>query len=271
MYKFFYRFCFISVIWFLASCGPPVFKEKPLSLSDPLLKTCIFHPQTRIAHFPMYHFPPSGKYDSAKKERVSKSQFQLLHTILTYTPYIAVFEEQVTDNTFNPDLFERLKNGGVQTTYKRLDGVTLSIQERFNTANSLFYNNIPEYYEKLSEEQKTYLFQTGASWISYFLGHIQYIHKVVGAENLKLVLQEIENAKKTKGVKKYLETPSQSRDYYIFSFREQHLRFQVMGFLNKNPDFQGISLIAYGNAHNFTDDFSGYPFQEGKHCLQWKR
>ena len=172
MVKLFYRLFIGSIIWFIASCGPPVFKEKPLSRSDPMLKTCVFDPQTRIAHFPMFHFPPSGKYDTPKKERVSKSQFQLLHTILTYAPYIAVFEEQVTDNTFNPSLYEQLKNGQARGKYKRLDGKTFTIQERFNTANSLFQGNIPAYYENLREDQKTYLFEAGASWIAYFLGYI---------------------------------------------------------------------------------------------------
>lgn len=264
--KLWYRFYFLFIIFFLSYCSPFP-EEKILSLSNPSLKTCIFQPQTRIAHFPMYHFPPAGKYTADIREIVSQSQFQLFHTVLTYSPNVALFEESQTNNKFNPILLERLKkNQGHAFTTKGLSGKPVSVQKLFDTANSLFYNGISAYYEYLKEDQKEYLFQIGASRTLYFLGHIPYIFKSIPNANAQIILSKV---KSQGGVEKFLNSSSPDKNYYLLDFRENQLKHQVLEFFKINPTFSGLALIAYGGAHNFEDDFKGYFFETGTHCLDW--
>ena len=274
--KFLYCCVLLLSAGFLVNCAVPSAPsaprtplEKPLSLTDPLLKSCVFQPQTRIAHFPMYHFPPSGEYKAPLREKVSKSQFQLLHTILTYFPNVAVFDEHVTTNVFGPGVFEALQRGlGGDSHYERADGKIFYLQERFSTARSLFHGGIPSHYDRLGEVQKEYLFQTGASMTLYFLGYIRQLHKVIDFADFQIVLDQIQ---KHGGVKNFLKVSSSNRDYYVFGFREQKLKLQVIEFFNINPAFQGLALIAYGAHHDFKDDFAGYFFEENPNCLQWDR
>ena len=272
MSKFFYWFYLFLAIFSLARCAvpsSPVFTnkpiEQPLSLTDSRLKSCVFRPQARIAHFPMYHFPPSGKYDTPLREKVAKSQFQLLHTISNYFPDVAVFDENVTTNVFGPGMLRSLKKGlGGKSFYERADGEKFYLQDRFYEARNLFHAGIPPYYDQLGAWQKEFLFQTGAPLTLYFLGHIRQVHKVIEPEDFQFVLGYI---KQQGGVERVLSKPQ--KDYYIFTFREEKLKLQVIGFFNINPSFQGISLIAYGARHDFTDDFTGFPFEDGISCLQW--
>ena len=238
--------------------------EQSLGLTDPLFKNCVFQPQTRIAHFPVYNFPPTGNYDANLRERVSKSQFQLLHTILTYHPDVAVFDENITTNTFGPNMLQSLQQGLEEFHYTRADGKSFSLQERYSTARSLFHSGIPQYYEHLDETQKEYLFQTGGSMTLYFLGYIRQLHKVIDLNDFQIVLDHINQSG---GIRKM--TFSNQKDYYIFDFRQEKLKLQVVEFFNLNPSFRGISLIAYGASHDLRDDFSGYLFEDGRHCLQW--
>lgn len=279
MSKYTYYLFLTSLLFFLTHCDvssvsssvPTAPREIPLSQEDPLLRTCIFQPQTRIAHFPMYHFPATGKHDDFLREKVSKSQFQLLHTILTYLPHVAVFEENVTTNTFGPGTFQALIQGqGQNFTYTRADGVIFNLQERYNTARNLFHGGIPLYYNHLGKLQKEYLFQTGASMTLYYLGHILQIHKVIEYEEYQVVIDQINQMG---GVEQFLRSNSPNSKYYIFDYREEKLRLQVEGFFAQNPGFQGLVLIAYGAQHEFQDDFAGryFEFEKGSACLQWDR
>ena len=244
----------------------------PLSLSDPLLKTCVFKPETRIAHFPMWHFPPDGKYKADLREKVAKSQFQLLQTILMYYPNIAVFDERVTFNHLNPKNLRLLRNNGKQNAvYTRVDGASFDLQERFNTAQTLFHANIPSHYEHLTEQQKEYLFQTGAALTVYFLGYVPQLHKVIEYEDLTTVTDFIKNSG---GGERFFKASGNGgnnadRKYYIYDFREEKLFQQVTEFFNINPGFSGMALISYGANHDFSDDFSGYFFEAGTSCLAW--
>ena len=241
-----------------------------LSLSDPLLETCAFKTETRIAHFPMWHFPPDGKYDADLRETVAKSQFQLLQTILMYHPNIAVFDERVTVNDFSPQTFRILKNNGKQSAeYTRADGRVFNLQERFDTAQTLFHADIPSHYEHLTEQQKEYLFQTGAPLTLYFLGYIPQLHKVIDYEDLAVVEDFIQ---RRGGAGRFFQTSGggdADRKYFIYDFREKRLFQQVTEFFNINPGFSGMALISYGANHDFKDDFSGYFFEAGESCLEW--
>ena len=262
---------------FLVSCAVPTLPalsltplQKPLSVTDPLLRSCVFQPQTRIAHFPMYHFPPDGIIDPALREKVAKSQFQLFHTILSYYPNVAVFDEHVTTNVFGPGVLENLQRGlGGDSHYERADGKVFYLQERFNTARSLFHGGIPSHYESLGEIQKEYLFQTGGAMTLYFLGYIRQLHKVIDFADFQVVLNLIQ---RYGGLNNLIRVSSNSVNgrYYVFDYREQKLKLQVEEFFNINPTFQGLAIVSYGAHHDFKDDFSGYLFEEGS-CLQWEK
>lgn len=239
----------------------------PLSRADQAFVTCPFKPETRIAHFPMYHFPPSGQYNDLLKEKVIKSQFQLLHTILMYHPHIAIFDERITTNDYGPETFRRLQNQGKSgTNYTRHDGRIFNLQERFNTAQNLFHTGVPQYYELLGELQKDYLFNTGGPLTLYFLGYIPRLHKVIDYRDLRIVMDQITSKG---GVAKFFKASSNQRDYYVYDFREEKLFFQVTEFFNLNPSFRGLTLISYGALHDLKDDFQGYLFEEGSSCLDW--
>ena len=260
----------ISVISASTASATKLYQEKPISLIDPSLTTCAFRPETRIAHFPMYHFPPSGRFSDSLEEKIIKSQFQLLHTILMYRHHqIAVFDENVTVNDFSPKVFNNLENkGGRDVNYTRADGTIFNLQERFDTARSLFHAGIPQYYEQLAPRQMEYLFNIGAAITLYFLGYIPQLHKVIAHEDLQIVMDDID---RRGGVGNVFRVSSSEQDYYIYTFREEKLFFQVTQFFNINPSFSGLALISYGASHKLQDEFNGYPFEEGRSCLDWDR
>ena len=254
-------------------------QPKSLSQTDPSFKPCIFQPQTRIGYFPMYHFPTTGQWDNEVLERVSKSQFQLLHTILNYSsaggPGVAVFDEHITSNMFNRGTFRLLQKGrGRGFTYTRVDGRRFNLQERYQTARFLFGRSIPLYYNHLREDQKRFLFETGASKTLYYLNHILQIHKVIEPSEYRLVIDRMR--RQAGGAAAFLYAASQTgahssdAQYFLYGYREEKLRFQVDGFFHRNPGFRGIVLIAYGAEHRFSDDFQGYLFERGP-CLAWDK
>lgn len=252
--------------------GTPVRPQQlPLSLKDPLFKTCIFSPQARIVHFPMYHFPPTGEFDSALKEKVTKSQFQLMHSILAYFPHIAVFDEHLTTSEYNQDLFELLESGRAgKSSYTRADGEEFNLQKQFYEARRQFRTGVPQYYEHLTPRQKNYLFHVGASMTLYFLKHVLQLHRVINPSDFQVVIDEID---RHGGIKKYFQTHSSPDDYYIYKFREGKLKLQVLEFFRINSWFPGLALVAFGALHKFNDDFKGFFFESGKSagCLAWDR
>ena len=259
-----------------AGGGGSELRARPVSLSqaDPLLTTCIFNPQTRIAYFPMYHFPYTGRATPEEREAVIKSQLQLLHTILTYSSLvngIAVFDEHVTSNTFNPSTFSELERGrGRNFTYTRADGTQFSLQERYETAGILFGGGVPLRLNHLREDQKQFLFETGASMTLYYLGHIRHIHKVIEPGEYDTVMNQLQSGGAEPLIGADLSGNSQARNYWVFDYREEKLKMQVDSFFQENPGFPGIALIAYGASHNFEDDFQGYLFEKGA-CLAWDK
>ena len=288
MKNIFWHFFLFFVFFFLLHCSAPtqnpflrghpatsisptpkLHQEIPLSLTDPSFTTCAFRPETRIAHFPMYHYPPSGELNDSLREKITKSQFQLLRTILMYHPHIAVFDEHVTINDYGPKVFNSLQNQGKSgVTYTRHDGTIFDLQLRFNEAQSLFHAGIPQYYDQLGELQKKYLLDTGGPLTLYFLGYIPQLHKVIDYGDLRIVMNHI---KSQGGAGQFFRVSSNQRDYYVYDFREEKLFYQVTTFFEINPSFNGLALISYGALHDMKDDFNGYPFEEGTSCLRWDR
>ena len=266
----------ISLLFIFTNCaiGPSSYQQgtlyqlssRALSLSQPELRTCIFDPHYLIVHFPMFHVPPTGQWTEPTYEKVAQSQFQLLHTIIDYSRShrrISIFDEHVSTDAYDENYFQSLSRGlASRDTYTRLDNRVFNLEERLKSAQHLFGNGIPGYYEHLSMPQKDFLFQTGASFSLYFLKEIPRLYKTIALQKLKLVEANLRDQNN--------QLQLEGRDYWVFTFRELELKREVLSFLQKNHQSQRIIFIAYGANHDFSDEFIGYPFQSGhSFCLNW--
>ena len=153
--NFFFNLFVLALLFSFSACnvgsGSGFQQEvasRPLSLSDPNLRTCVFDPGYSIVHFPMWHSPPQGGLPSNENyERVVKSQFQLLHTLLDYNrsyTRLAVFEESVITDLYNENYMARVKQGAVpEDTFTRIDGTQFFIANEAVRARNLFQNGFP--------------------------------------------------------------------------------------------------------------------------------
>ena len=241
--------------------------SRALSLNDPLLRTCVFDPGYSIIHFPMYHVPPQNQSISNESyELVVKSQFQLLHTIIDYNRSnrrIAVFDEHIITDSYNQNYIRQLEqNPQSPDTFSRLDGTEFFITERKNLAVQLFQNGFPAFYEHLTEQQKRYLWDVGASLTLYFLKEISRLYKVIDSNKFDLVKANL-------GYDFSSSNVSQN-SYWAYEYRERELKLEVQNFYRVQTNWNGLILISYGKNHDFSDNFLGYPFQSGhSFCLNW--
>ena len=250
---------------------PGLFQQissRSLSLNDPELRTCVFDPYYSVVHFPMWHDPPTLDYSQETYEIVTKSQFQLLHTIIDYQRSgrpLAVFDEHITSDSYNSSYIQAIESGQAQfDTFTKLNGISYHFTERYKTANHLFGQGFPSHYEYLTVPQKKFLFDTGASLTLYLLKEIPKIHQVISNEKLKLAERNLtSNA--------FDSLDNSQNQYWIFTFRELELKQEVNRFYQKNPLYNGLVFIAYGANHDLSDDFVGLPFQSGNFCLKWVR
>ena len=243
--------------------------SRVLSLRDPSLRTCVFDPGHLVVHFPMYHVPSEVRNVSNEDfERVVKSQFQLLHTLLDYNrSYIrlAVFEESIITDLFTADYINQMKQNLVPSdTFTRLDGTQFFISSERRRAVQLFQGGFPAFYEQMNSEQKQLLWKLGASKTLYLLEEIPRLHSVIASNEFELVRSQLGGD--------FSGANIQQNFQWVFTFREQKLRDRVLLFLNQNPSWNGLVFIAYGRDHDFSDDFAGYLFQSGhSFCLAWDR
>ncbi len=235
-------------------------------------KVCVFDPAYRVLHFPQWHFPINNRYEPEDFERISRSQFQLLHTILAYSKsrQVAVFDESVIHDEFDESYSQILQAGSPsKNAYTdRGDGRKFLHTERLFLARRLFGNGIPQYYEYLNQNQKSFLFNMGASFTLYFLGKIPRVYKVIERQDFERLRASLFPSGSTfafsaeKGV-------DATKDYWIYDFREYKLREQISEFYRQNPGYSGVILIAYGINHDLSDEFAGFAFQAGSFCKNW--
>lgn len=255
----------MGVIFVLSSCqtnpppsNPVYYPLQGLALSsvNKNLNTCIFQNGFQILHFPMWHYPPEGKYTEDEYEYTVKSQFQLLHTILAYQrtniPF-AVFDESVTERDLDQAFLRVIQSNSSNHIVTRIDGTDVSYNFSYILAHQLFGGGIPQFYEQLNSQQKNLLFEIGASVTLFLLQQIPKVHRVIDPANFQLVTQNMRGY---------------DDKYWVYSFREQRLRDQVFYFLRQNP--ATVVFIAYGANHNLYDDFATFSFTSGHyHCLNW--
>ena len=58
--------------------------------------------------------------------------------------------------------------------------------------------------------------------------------------------------------------PKEEYKKWDFDFREKELKLKIDAFLEQNPNFEGKIFIVYGAAHDFSNEFENYSFEEGK-------
>ena len=265
---------FFLVFFFLLSCNvrpragfQQEVASRPLS-NDSLLRTCAFDPGYQIVHFPMWHRPPENSENTPIEsfERVVRSQFQLLHTLLdynrSYTP-LAVFEESITQDSYNENYITRLKQGaGDGDFFTALDGTIYYFAQERRRAITLFQGGFPAFYEQMNTQQKQLLFDLGASKVLYFLEEIPRLYSVISPNDFDLLKAQMGGNLSVANI--------ESNRYWIYTFREQRLRDKILSFRQLNPDWNGLIFITYGANHDFADDFLGLPFQSGHaFCLNW--
>lgn len=242
-------------------------RSRPLSQTDPNLRTCVFNPSYSIVHFPMHHFPTSGGHIPLEdKERVTRSQFQLFHTVVDYKRFqwdVAFFDEFTTIDDYNENFFRILHTEqGEFEGYRRIDGTKVYLQKKLQEAKFLFQAGMPPYYELLIPAQKEFLFNIGAGFTLYLLGEIPRIHKSISPGGWAQVKANTQSA----SGHFYLE----GNRYWTHTFREQELQKEVLNFFHRFYRPGILILIAYGASHDFSDEFAGRPFQSGNNiCLQW--
>ena len=274
--------CFCIIVLFTVNCAPqasPFSKNAltlnptnplPLSLKNPRFQSCYYHPPIKIAHFSMQHYPSfrSSNHNQQLIERVASSQFQLLHTILSYRAQIVVFDEHAIKDTFTGTVFANLQRGIDSTTTETLDGRTYQLQSLYEQARNLFPQGVQQYYEHLNSQQKTFLAEQGGSVTAFLLGEIPKIYKVIKYEDFQIALSYINSlAQSHGGLNELFQLPNnKTRDYWVYHFREEKAFFEVVNFYENNPNYNGLVLIAYGSNHDFSNEFQGYPFDNGKNC-----
>ena len=241
-----------------------------LMSNKPYFKTCVFDPGYSIVHFPMYHRPPNSRnisLNDSNYELVIQSQFQLLHTLLDYNRSLggslAVFDEYIANDSYNQNYYNSLISGRAQQDiFTHLDGTSFFLTERLRTAQALFGNGFPAYYEHLTVQQKAFLWDVGASLTLYLLGELPRLYKVISTENMEWVKTQLNND--------FSQASITQNNHLTFEFREQELQKEVNQFYRTHYNYTGIVFIAYGSSHDFSNEFYGYPFQSGhSFCLNW--
>ena len=270
----FYYFLLLSFFFNFISCNVGGLSQgyqynvssRTLSLKDSRLRTCVFDPGHSIVYFPQYHDSPSSTQISQEEfELVAKSQFQLLHTLLDYNRSgrsLAVFDEAVSTEIYNPALLERLKTNRDTSSYLiKTDGTIFYLAPQRERVHHLF-PQFPAYYEHLNSEQKSILYDLGASLTLYLLGEVSTLYPVASELDDNTIKHQLAGD--------FSSANLQQNSYWVFDFRETILKTRILNFLNNNPNWAGLVFIVYGKAHVLSDDFSGFSFQSGRHCLGWE-
>ena len=243
--------------------------SRVLSLKDSRLRTCVFDPGYSIVYFPQYHYHPSSQNVSQKEfeenfELTVKSQFQLLHTLLDYNrsgTRLAIFDEGVSQDGYNSVLLERLKqNKDTTSEVIKTDGKVLNLATQRVRVNHLF-RSFPAYYEHLNVEQKRILWNLGASLTLYLLEEVSTLYPASSEQDNNIVEHQLAGDFSSENL--------QRNSYWVFDYRENILKARVFNFINNNPNWGGLVFIVYGKDHTLSDDFLGFSFQSGKHCLGW--
>ena len=263
----------VLIVLFLAQIPAIAQQSIPLSLSNPELKSCQYPEHTRIGHFPMFSYPATGfSGDQKLFELVSTSQFQLLHTIIAYKPYIAVFSQSILTDHYNAQTHSQLKQGTDKTTISRLDGATFHLQERYNTAWELFPEEVPKYYEHLTQSQKEFLAYTGGALTAWLLGQIPHIYKTASKPDIAAITAKWNQITQARygGSSSQSDLENSNKDVYLelLQGRTTKLKEEVDQFYDQNPHFSGLVLIAFGAIHKLHKEFP-MSFSDGSFCLEW--
>lgn len=279
MNMFFKIFFGLGLMFSLMACtlgsslGSSQVFSRGLSLHDSHFTTCVFNPSTQVAHFPMWHFPYGGGYYSPEEEeRVVRSQFQLLHTVIDYKQSRQLFlldEHIAATEDLNEEFFQRLLNlpSGNQEFFwiRAADGQRFYYKEQMETMTQAFSSGWPLYYENLHPIQKRILRDHGAGMTLYLTGQIPRLYKVIDESTYAQVQQRLRS-------NPYILSSTTACNSVIFGPREEALGREVRALQAQHNSPNSFFLIAYGANHDFSRVFfdEGPLFESGhRSCLSW--
>ena len=133
----------------------------------------------------------------------------------------------------------------------------LSIKSRERIKNG-FPKGIPQAYKALNKEQKDLLAIYGASKLLLYLGKIDQIYSVITKKDRNTFEANLDFQS---------DFFNNENKYWVYDFREQKLKEKVTSFLSRKPDYKGKIFIAYGVAHDLSDEFENYIFERGAEPL----
>ena len=211
-------------------------------------------------------------------------QFQIMHTILDYKAHnidFVVFDESRVHYDIDQSTIEWAKNPLFPTEKTR--NFIATVQD----VRDVFAQGIPDFYNELTRDQKDILYKYGGARVLLYLGLIDKIYNVYGADldYVKNVYDEYERNSHTddltgtdlildvitlaKEAKLFINSHHQS----LFDARELGLKDQVDLFFadykkEHGREYPGKVFIIYGAGHSlqylFEDDKDFYAFERGK-------
>ena len=262
-FKSLFVLCLMALLWgcALGPLGSSQTFARNLSRNDPYFRTCVFNPLTRVAHFPMWHFPYGGHYTCEEREQVIRSQFQLLHTVVDYkrSRQVFLFDEHIAaSDGLNEEFYKRISEMSQDDPQKgeffwtrAADNQPFYYKDQMNRATQAFSSGWPLYYENLSPRQQDILFNIGAGMTLYLTGQVPKLYKVINESGYNQVRDRMRGA-----MNPSLLLASTGRDPWIFDFREEALGQEVRALRAQNPAPYSLFLIAYGADHDFSTVFA---------------
>ena len=252
---------------------------------------CQIPESAQVVHYPMIHrknqmisqysgFQHPKHIDQFFNSVAVYSQFHLTKFIKEYDDGKVFWEGAV--QTFST---KDLKKGSLVL---KMDSGDDPFSISHHEILSYFPEGVPDQFEDLTTGQRYMLLQAGGGLISFIMGDIDQVHRVTSEEryettmdhltnvlqNYGTLLQEIivleeqmEQEGSAKDLKQTLENKykdfdkiAAQKDRVIFEDREMALQEEVERVLNTSGQEDLLVIIAYGAAHELSDNFEDYNF-----------
>ena len=281
-------FLFSSVLLY---CSPAQKKQVRIFEPESSDVDCRIPESAQVVHYPMIHkksqmiseysvFQAPKHIDQFFHSVAIYSQFHLTKLIKEYSNG-QVFWEGSTQTFSTQDL-------GKGTLILKMNHGDNPFSISHHEILSYFPEGIPERFEDLTLPQKYMFLQAGGGFLSFIMGDIDKIHRVTSEERYETVItqltdvlqdygtlleeivlleEQIEQKENAKDLEKTLENKYRDfdkilaeRDRVIFEDRELALQEEVERILNTSGQTDSLVIIAYGAAHELSDNFENYNF-----------
>ena len=275
----------------LLCCAPAQKKQLKIFENELSFVDCQIPKGVQVVHYPMIHRKNQmiSEYSGIQTPKhidrffnsvAVYSQFHLTKFIKEYNGGYVFWEGAVQTLSKND-----LKKGALILKMNHEDD---SFSVSHHEILSYFPEGTPDRFEDLTASQKYMFLQAGGGLLSFILGDVDKIHRVTSEEEYEVVTsqltdvlkdygalleeiivleEQIEQAENAQDLKKTLENKyrdfdkiSEKRDRVIFQDRELALQEEVEKILNTGDQKNSLVIIAYGAAHELSDNFENYNF-----------